>query len=215
MHIPFCDYHCSFCDFAVVVGQSRRVPAYVEALIQELDLRLADRPRPTIPTVFFGGGTPSSIHPPYIATILAALRRSCTLVPDAEITLEANPAPHDSEFWPALREAGITRVSVGIQTLNDPILRAVGRGHTADQALGTLRLVREAGFASISADLMFGLPGQTQEGWRDTLRRVLAEQPDHLSLYGLIVEPHTPLERGLRRGTIQLPSDDDAASMYE
>lgn len=215
VHIPFCDYHCSFCDFAIVVGQAPRVPAYIQALLHELDMRLTDRPRPTVPSVFFGGGTPSSINPSFITAVIEAIRRASDLTPDAEITLEANPASHGVTFWPALREAGINRVSIGIQTLDDSILRAVGRGHSAKQALATLRLVREAGFASVSADLMFGLPGQTLEGWRDTVRRVLAEQPDHLSIYGLIVEPHTPLERGIRRGAIHLPSEDDAAAMYE
>jgi oxygen-independent coproporphyrinogen-3 oxidase len=215
VHIPFCNYHCSFCDFAIVVGQAPRVPGYIQALMHELHMRLAHRPRPTVPSVFFGGGTPSSIDPSFIATVLEAIRRTCDLTPDAEITLEANPASHGVAFWPALREAGVNRVSIGIQSLNDSILRAVGRGHSAEQAIATLRLVREAGFASVSADLMFGLPGQTLVGWRDTVQRVLAGQPDHLSMYGLIVEPHTPLERGIRRGEIHLPSDDDAASMYE
>jgi oxygen-independent coproporphyrinogen-3 oxidase len=215
VHIPFCDYHCSFCDFAIVVGQTARVPTYFEAVIAELGLRLTGRPKPLVDTVFFGGGTPSTVEPRHIAAVLEALRRTCALSPDAEITLEANPGKHDPAFWPALREAGITRVSIGIQTLDDRILAEVGRLHTAQDAVVTLRAVQEAGFASVSADLMFGLPGQTRAGWKDTLDRVLAENVNHLSVYGLIVEPHTPIERGIRRGAIDLPSDDDAADMYE
>ncbi len=215
VHIPFCDYHCSFCDFAVVVGQKARVPAYIDAVIAELDLRLVGRPKPVVDTVFFGGGTPGSIDPKYIAAVLDALRQSCDLAPDAEITLEANPGNHDPSFWPALRDAGISRVSIGIQTLDDRILREVGRLHSADDALAALRAVHEAGFTSVSADLMFGLPGQTLEGWKDTLDRVLSENVNHVSVYGLIIEPGTPMERGIRRGTIHPPSDDDAADMYE
>ena len=215
VHIPFCDYHCSFCDFAIVVGQKARVPDYIDAVIAELGLRLVGRPKPIVNTVFFGGGTPGSIEPGYIAAVLEAVRRLCELVPDAEITLEANPGNHDPSFWPALRQAGINRVSIGIQTLDDRILSHVGRRHTADEALAALRAVHEAGFASLSADLMFGLPGQTPAGWKDTLDRVLAAGVNHISAYGLIIEPGTPMERGVRRGTIHPPSEDDAADMYE
>jgi oxygen-independent coproporphyrinogen-3 oxidase len=215
VHIPFCDYHCSFCDFAIVVGQRARVPAYIDAVIAELGLRLAGRPKPIVNTVFFGGGTPGSIEPGYIAAVLAALRRSCDFAPDAEITLEANPGNHGPSFWPALRQAGINRVSIGIQTMDDRILSRVGRRHSADDALAALYAVHKAGFASLSADLMFGLPGQTPAGWNDTLDRVLAANVDHISAYGLIIEPGTPMERGIRRGLIHPPSDDDAADMYE
>jgi oxygen-independent coproporphyrinogen-3 oxidase len=215
VHIPFCDYHCSFCDFAVVVGQKARVPDYIDAVNAELSLRLSGRPKPIVNTVFFGGGTPGSIEPSHIAAVLDALRRSCNVVPDAEITLEANPGNHDPAFWPALRQAGINRVSIGIQTLDDRILSEVGRRHSADDAIAALRAVHQAGFSSLSADLMFGLPGQTPAGWKDTLDRVLAEPIDHLSVYGLIIEPGTPMERGIRRGSIHPPTDDDAADMYE
>jgi oxygen-independent coproporphyrinogen III oxidase len=215
VHIPFCDYHCSFCDFAIVVGQKTRVPAYIDAVIAELSLRLEGRPKPIVDSVFFGGGTPGSIEPDYIAAVLAALRRSCDLAPDAEITLEANPGNHHPSFWPVLRQAGINRVSIGIQTLDDRILSQVGRHHSADDALAALCAVQEAGFASLSADLMFGLPGQTPAGWKDTLDRVLAADVDHISAYGLIIEPGTPMERGIRNGLIHPPSEDDAADMYE
>ncbi len=215
VHIPFCHYHCSFCDFATAIGQSARIPAYVDALIAELALRLEHRPRPFVPTIFFGGGTPSAIDPAHILAIMDALRASCTLDPNAEVTLEANPGDHPPGFWEALRAAGITRVSVGVQSLDDAVLRGVGRLHTGAEAIRALREVRRAGFASLSADLMFGLPGQSLDQWRRTLDAVLAEQPDHLSVYGLILEPRTLLERQVRQGATALPTDDDAAAMYE
>ncbi|HXT37301.1 MAG TPA: radical SAM family heme chaperone HemW [Chloroflexota bacterium] len=215
VHIPFCHYHCSFCDFATVTGQSARIPAYIEALIAELALRLEQSPRPLVSTVFFGGGTPSAIDPTHIHAIMDALRASCILVPNAEITLEANPGDHPPGFWEALRATGITRVSVGVQSLDDAVLRGVGRLHTGAEALHALRAVRRAGFVSVNADLMFGLPRQTLDQWRHTLDAVLTEQPDHLSVYGLILEPRTLLERRVRQGADILPSDDDAAAMYE
>jgi len=215
VHIPFCHYHCSFCDFATVIGQSARIPAYVDALIREYALRLTGRPRPKVPTIFIGGGTPSAIDPAHIRAIMTTLSTSCTLTPDVEVTLEANPGDHPSGYWGALREAGITRVSVGVQSLDDPTLRRVGRLHTGADALRALREVRRAGFASVNADLMFGLPGQTLASFLRTLRTVLAEEPDHLSIYGLILEPHTLLERRVRQGANRLPTDDQAAAMYE
>jgi len=215
VHIPFCHYHCSFCDFATVVGQSARIPAYVEALITEVALRLAGRPTPLVPTVFFGGGTPSTLDPSHILTIMDALRAACILAPDAEITLEANPGNQPPGFWEALLAAGITRVSVGVQSLDDAVLQGVGRLHTGAEALHALREVRRAGFVSVNADLMFGLPRQSLDQWRRTLDAVLAEQPDHLSIYGLILEPQTLLERRVRQGATLLPTDDDAATMYE
>ena len=215
VHIPFCQYHCSFCDFATVIGQSARIPAYIEALITELALRLEQRPRPLVPTVFFGGGTPSAIDPSHIRAIMDALRAACILAPNAEITLEANPGDHPPGFWEALRAAGITRVSVGVQSLDDAVLQGVGRLHTGAEALHALRAVRQAGFVSVNADLMFGLPRQNLDQWRRTLDVVLAEQPDHLSIYGLILEPRTLLERRVRQGADLLPTDDDAAAMYE
>lgn len=215
VHIPFCHYHCSFCDFATVLGQTQRVSPYTEALIQELIMRLADRPRPTVPTVFIGGGTPSAIDPTHIAALLSAVRDRCDLAEGTEITLEANPGPQAPGFWEALHAAGVTRVSVGVQSLDDAVLHGVGRLHTGAEALEALRQVRQAGFASVNADLMFGLPGQTLDQWRHTLAGVLSEQPDHLSVYGLILEPRTLLERQTLAGKITLPSDDEAATMYE
>ncbi len=215
VHIPFCHYHCSFCDFATVVGQTARIPAYIDALIQEMALRLANRPPVVVPTVFLGGGTPSVIDPAHIAAILAWLRNHCGLAPDLEITLEANPGSQAAGYWEALRAAGVTRVSVGVQSLDDAVLRAVGRLHSGAEALQAIREVRRAGFTSVNADLMFGLPGQSLAQWRNTLQRVVAEEPDHLSIYGLILEPHTLLERLVRQGMTTLPADDDAATMYE
>lgn len=215
VHIPFCDYKCTFCDFATYTGQAPRRHAYVDALIRELELRAAAHAIPPARTIFFGGGTPSILPAREIRRILDAVDRVAGIRPQAEITTESNPDTLSDDQCHDLRRAGITRLSIGIQTLNQSILTAVNRRHTADQALRAIVLALAAGFPSVGADLMFGLPGQDLADWRATLDAVLRARPQHLSIYGLIVEPGTLLRRQIERRTVTLPSDDAAADMYE
>lgn len=189
--------------------------SYVDALVREIGMRTPVGPRRAADTIFFGGGTPSRLPIADLERILGALHEAFALADDAEITLEANPGTLDAAGLRALRAAGVNRLSLGVQSLNDRLLLSLNRIHDAEQALTTLRNAREAGFASVNADLIFGLPGQDRADWLRTLRGMLAAQPDHLSVYGLIVEPGTLLRRQVRSGRAVLPSDEEAADMYE
>lgn len=215
VHIPFCQYRCSYCDFATFADQDHQIGRYVDALCHEIAMRTGDRPPTPARTIFFGGGTPSRIPIPAIERILDALRAAFALRDDAEVTLEANPGTLDQAHMRALREVGVSRLSIGVQSLNDALLLSLNRIHDAKQALSAIASAKQAGFASVNADLIFGLPGQDRADWGRTLRGVIAAEPDHLSIYGLIVEPGTLLQRQVRRGTARLPDDDEAASMYE
>jgi oxygen-independent coproporphyrinogen-3 oxidase len=215
VHIPFCKYRCSYCDFATFAGQDDQTAAYGDALLAELALRTHRAPRRRATTIFFGGGTPSHVPASLIERIIDGLAQRFDFAPDIEITLESNPGTLSPLHLKALRDIGINRLSIGVQSLNDSILHAVDRIHTADEALLALRQARQAGFTSINADLIFGLPGQDLDDWRRTLHEVTAAGPQHLSAYGLIVEPGTLLNRQVQRRQVQLPADDDAAAMYE
>lgn len=189
VHIPFCQYRCSYCDFATYAGKDDAMHSYVESLLSEIAMRTPSGAKRFATTVFFGGGTPSRLPISDVERVLAALRNAFHLAPDAEITLEANPGTLGLRHMRALRDLGVSRLSIGVQSLNNRLLQRVNRIHDAKQALQALRNARTAGFASVSADLIFGMPSQDRRDWERTLRGVVATQPDHLSVYGLIVEP--------------------------
>ena len=215
VHIPFCQYRCSYCDFATYADQDHHMGSYVDALVREIGMRTPAGPPRAADTIFFGGGTPSRLPIADLERILESLHGAFAIVDDAEVTLEANPGTLDAAGLRALQAAGVNRLSLGVQSLNDRLLLSLNRIHDAEQALTTLRNAREAGFASVNADLIFGLPGQDRADWERTVRGMIAAQPDHLSVYGLIVEPGTLLRRQVRSGRAVLPSDDEAADMYE
>ena len=196
VHFPWCLRKCPYCDFNSHV---RRGPlpeaAYLEALMRDLAFTVARHGRRPVATIFFGGGTPNLFSPESIADLLAGVRRLLPLADDAEITLEANPGADDRGRWRAYVEAGVTRLSLGVQSLDDCALRALGRIHDAAQARFAYAAAREAGFASINLDLMTGLPGQTAEKAVEDLDRLLCLEPDHISWYELTYEPGTPFAR--------------------
>lgn len=214
VHIPFCQYRCTYCDFATFADRDQHMDQYVDMLCREITLRASTPPRPAH-TIFFGGGTPSRLPIDAVGRILAALRGTFILAPDAEITLEANPGTLGPGHMRALRDLGVGRLSIGVQSLNDALLLSLNRIHDARQALDAIEAARCAGFASVNADLIFGLPGQDRDDWLRTLRGVLDAGPDHLSIYGLIVEPGTMLRRQVRSGAVRLPDEDEAAAMYD
>jgi len=188
LHIPFCHARCGYCDFVTFTGKEERIAGYVQALIREIALYEPC----AIETVFFGGGTPSLLKPAQVSAIVTALRGHFRLDPNAEITLESNPESFTSEYATGWREAGINRVSMGLQTSNNTLLKAIDRLHTFEDFQRAYALARAAGFQSLSIDLIYGLPGQTSEDWTKTLADVLTLKPDHLSLYALAVEANTP-----------------------
>lgn len=171
-------------------------------------------PLPSALSIYIGGGTPSILRPAHLASILAACRARWDIAPDAEITVEANPGTVSLTGLRAWRDLGVNRLSLGVQSLDDGMLRAIGRVHGAQQARSSYAAARRAGFANISLDFIYGLPGQTLDHWRATLEQALALQPDHLSLYALTLEEHTPMAQRVAAGELALPDDDSLADMY-
>jgi oxygen-independent coproporphyrinogen-3 oxidase len=213
LHIPWCVQKCPYCDFnshtlRTVVPET----AYVAALLADLDFELATAPEPRpVQSIFFGGGTPSVFSAPAIAAILDGVRARLTLAAGCEITLEANPGTVEAARFAGYRAAGVNRLSMGVQSLNDAHLKALGRIHGAREAQSAYAIARAAGFDNINLDLMFALPRQTQAEARADLEGLIALAPEHISYYHLTLEPNT----AFHRAPPPLPDDDSAYEMLE
>lgn len=216
LHIPFCRSRCSYCDFATDVYRDRgAVERYVEALSREIS-NVRDESRTlSVDTVYFGGGTPSLLEPQQAEKIISSVNSVFSVANDPEITMEMNPATVTAETLAAYRRLGINRASFGVQTFNDRDLKLLARGHDANDARETYRMLREAGFENVSFDLIAGLPGQTMDDWRRNLDEAVAMEPEHLSLYLLEIHEGTPLAEQLRSGRRSPIDDEVAAEMYE
>ena len=208
-HIPFCRSKCPYCDFYSQVADPGQLDDYVELLLRHLAW-LSKQQVFTGPlrTVFFGGGTPSLLAPEQVAALLDQVRRTAGLAADAEISLEANPGTVDEQCLRGYRQAGVNRLSFGVQSMQDTALQLLGRGHSVRQAVQAVNWARQAGFRDIGCDLIFGLPGQGRTELLQDLAALLALQPSHLSCYGLTVEQGTPFERLQQEGSLQLPDDE-------
>lgn len=212
VHVPWCSRRCPYCAFYVEVDRGQDQRPYLGALIREHTARLPEfSPLGSPATLFFGGGTPSRLQPELIAELIEVLRPA----PGAEISLEANPEDLDPRRLAALREAGITRLSVGLQTLNPAFARLLNRNSTVHQARASLARVAEAGFSSFSVDLMFALPGQSLADVELELDALQEIDPPHVALYGLTYEPGTPFTRARERGTFREIDDETWREMYE
>ncbi|HEX7195210.1 MAG TPA: radical SAM family heme chaperone HemW, partial [Candidatus Limnocylindria bacterium] len=182
VHVPFCRLVCAYCDFVTVGGRAHDIPRYADALVAEM----AARPAPgELRTIYFGGGTPSLLPAEQVARIVLAARDRWQGAQPGEITLEANPSEREAPDWPALRAAGVTRISLGVQSLRDADLRALARGHTVREATDAFGAARSAGFESVNIDLIYGIPGQSLADWREGLQRAVELAPDHVSCYAL------------------------------
>ncbi len=214
VHIPFCVRKCRYCDFVSYPAEPRAQEPYFKALRREIAMRGALLGRNlAVDTIFFGGGTPSLPDAAQITGVLGEIFRRFAVLPDAEITLEANPGTVDGAKLNAYRAAGFTRISLGVQSFDDGVLNALERIHTAQEAEDAVRMAKEAGF-DVNIDLMFGVPGQTLAVWRDTLQKAIALQPQHLSYYSLQLEEGTPLYEDYRAGRVDLPSREEDRAMY-
>lgn len=222
IHIPFCRHRCAYCDFNTYAGQNNRIPEYVEALCREIrwmgaasQARIqASSPMP-VHTIYFGGGTPSLLEPRQVGAILDACRENFAVAADAEISMEANPGTVTLESLQALRAIGVNRLSYGMQSAHPDDLRLLQRQHDTYDVIRAVQWARQAGFTSLSLDLIYGLPFQSLERWRNTLETAIDLGSEHLSLYSLTIEPGTPFQAWLRRGLMPLPDDDLAADMYD
>jgi len=212
IHIPFCASRCGYCDFATTAGQDKLIPKYQEALlthIRESAPRLSEY---YVDTVYFGGGTPSYFKARRLCELFNELKRTGRVLKRAEVTVECNPDSVSRRELRMLRREGVNRLSIGAQCANDDILKLIGRRHNWKQVELAVRNARKEGFSNISLDLIYGLPSQKKNDWAETLNRAIALHPEHLSCYGLKLEPGTPLYA--QKDSPLLPDDDEQADMY-
>lgn len=215
LHIPFCKHRCAYCDFNTYAGQEAMIPAYVEALIKEIEFIGNQKPDFNVPTIFFGGGTPSLLSGPQFDSIMSALFSAFSISADAEVTIEANPGTISPEKLGAIRKAGINRISFGVQSSITEELRMLERSHDFFTVIDAVSTARKAGFNNLNLDLIYALPEQTLESWQTTVKRVLELEPEHISAYALTLEHGTPFGRWASKGILPLPDPDLAADMYE
>jgi oxygen-independent coproporphyrinogen III oxidase len=211
LHVPFCARRCSYCDFAIAVRRDVPSAAYTDATLREWggwQNHEIWAESPGVESVYFGGGTPSRLEPGAIARILQRIAADRAVAPGAEVTLEANPDDVTREAARGWRAAGVSRVSLGAQSFDPAVLGWMHRTHSAEQIGTAVATLRNAGIAELSLDLIFGLPAALGRNWRADLDQGLALRPDHLSLYGLTIEDHTPLARWTARGEVA-PVDED------
>ena len=213
VHVPFCRSKCQYCDFySLTIKDDRLLDAYTSAMCKHIKEAGALAPAYRVDSIYFGGGTPTFFGADGMADLLNAIRHGFDVASDAEITFEANPDSVSDRLLRRLRAEGFNRVSLGVQTDDDETLKKLGRPHNYEQAVTAVRRIRKAGFRNLSLDLMYGLPGQTLDSWEETLENVLKLNPEHMSCYGLKVEPGTPLYE--YKDLCNLPDDDAQADMY-
>lgn len=216
IHIPFCVKKCAYCDFLSAPRSRSVIDAYVKAVIREI--AAYDYGTCRVPTIFFGGGTPSLLSGAQIGAILRAVQEAFAVEKDAEITLEANPGIVSREKLEGYRKAGINRISFGLQSADEGELKLLGRIHTYEEFLESYHLARECGFANLNVDLISAVPGQTIESYVESLKKVVALQPEHISAYSLIVEEGTPFYEVYGEGKPKegdLPSEETERLMYQ
>jgi len=214
VHWPFCRSKCPYCDFNSHVRERVDQARWRRALLRDLEHAAAHSAGRRVTSVFFGGGTPSLMPAETVAAVTEGIARLWDLAPDAEITLEANPTSAEAERFAGFARAGVNRLSLGVQALDDDALRFLGRQHSAAEALAALDLAR-ANFARISFDLIYARPGQSLAAWQSELNDALALGPEHIALYQLTIEEGTAFQAAWRRGDLVLPAEEEAATLFE
>jgi putative oxygen-independent coproporphyrinogen III oxidase len=214
VHWPFCRAKCPYCDFNSHVREAIDQGRWRAALLRELEHYAAQTPGRTVTSLFFGGGTPSLMEPETIAAVIAAVRRHWRAAPDLEITLEANPTSVEIGRFRGFRDAGVNRVSIGVQALDDAVLGFLGRQHSAGEAIRALEIGR-ATFPRLSFDLIYARPGQSLEAWQRELAAALDLANSHLSLYQLTIEPGTAFEQRVARGDFRTLPEEEQAALFD
>ena len=215
IHIPFCRQKCLYCDFPSWAGKEGQMQAYVDALTKEITNRAKEYPDRKVVSVFFGGGTPTTLEIPMLEQLMRAVFENWDISEDAEITTEANPGTLDGEMAQALKKMGFNRLSMGVQAWQNRLLKALGRIHTIEAFQENFRAVREAGFENVNTDLMFALPDQTMEDWQETVKNIVSLNPEHISAYSLILEEGTPFFDKYEKGELEPAEEDLDRDMYQ
>jgi oxygen-independent coproporphyrinogen-3 oxidase len=216
IHIPFCIHRCSYCDFNTYAGLDALIPAYVDALLKEAAyLYRSYGSRLPVHTLYLGGGTPSLLPAMLLQRLVDGIGECFELRSDLEFTLEANPGTINLDYLQSIHTCGVNRLSLGVQSSHPEELHLLERQHNVFDVIEAVKWARQADFQNISLDLIYGLPGQTLEGWEQTLEFILKLSPDHLSLYALTLEAGTPMQSWMRRGLLPVTDEDMTADMYE
>lgn len=210
VHIPFCKRKCEYCDFISYSNKDSKIKEYIEAVKKEIELQ---KIKSEITTIYIGGGTPSYIDSKFIKEIMAELRKK-NVSKDAEITIEVNPGTVTLEKLKDYKDAGINRLSIGLQTTKDELLKQIGRIHNFEQFVETYKMARKVGFQNINVDLMLGLPNQRIKDLKESLESIIQLIPEHISVYSLIVEDGTPIANKIQNGELELPNEDLERNMY-
>ena len=212
IHIPFCKKKCKYCDFISFFSSDEMIKMYFEKLIEEIDnINVGDR---KLTTIYIGGGTPSFPDSKYIVKILSEIYKKFVIDEKAEITIEINPGTVTKEKLFDYKKSGINRVSIGLQSAEDRLLKLIGRIHTYDEFLNTYKMCREVGFENINIDLMLALPDQTEKELINTLDSIINLNPEHISLYSLILEDGTELQKMVEKNIVKLPEENIERDMY-
>ena len=211
LHFPFCKRKCYYCDFNSASGQEGLIPDYIEALILEMQSYLPQRRH--LSSIYFGGGTPSYLPVEELIKVMNYIKAHFLISTQTEITLELNPGTIGVEDLILLKEAGFNRLSIGLQAAQDRLLESIGRIHTWNEFNDVFELAREIGFTNLGVDLIFGLPDQSLADWEETLQKVVALNPEHISAYGLQLESGTKLAELVSDGILKLPTEDEVVAM--
>lgn len=215
IHIPYCEKKCHYCDFTSFPKKDKNIDLYIDNLIKELDIYKCKLTNYTIDTIFIGGGTPTSIDELYIKKVLDYVFENFNIDNLKEITLEANPGTLSIYKIKQYQSFGINRISLGVQSSKDNLLKSIGRIHNWEECESTIKLLKKVGFENINVDLMFGLPGQTLEDLENTLEKIVTLDIPHISFYSLIIEDGTLINKWYKKGLIDLPNEDLERLMYK
>ena len=215
IHIPFCETKCPYCDFNTYAGINYLIPSYIGALTNELRIWAKTLEHPRVNNMFLGGGTPSMLSAKQMHSLLSLVRSEFAVQPDAEVTAEVNPDDVTLDRLSGFRDAGINRISMGVQSFSNSELQLIGRRHNVSQVLKAFEIIQNSGITNISMDLMYGLPHQSIEAWKRNIETVITAAPQHISAYALTLEPETPMAHRVSKGILPEQDSDLAADMYE
>ena len=215
IHIPFCEHICHYCDFNKVYLKNQPVGEYLNSIDKEMDLALRETPASRLDSIFVGGGTPTALNEKQLGQLCSIIKRQLPYDQFTEYTFEANPGDLSKEKLQILHDAGVNRLSFGVQTFNDELLKRIGRSHRTKDVFQSIDAAKQVGFDNISIDLIYSLPGQTLQDFKDTLQTSFTLDIDHYSGYSLIIEPKTVFYNLMRRGKLPVPGEDVEAEMYD
>lgn len=215
IHIPFCEHICYYCDFNKVFLEGQPVDEYVDLLIKEMEMVTKQHTMSPVETVFVGGGTPTTLNEAQLAKLCSAISRLFPMTKNAEFSFEANPGDLSISKLQVMKDHGVNRLSMGVQSFNNELLKKIGRIHTVDDVYQSVNNAKQVGFENVSIDLIFSLPGQTEADFEDTLTKALDLDLPHYSAYSLIIEPKTIFYNLMQKGKLILPGEDAEANMYE